>query len=173
MHRLVSETLEIHEKLQRMYKTVYTQIAAVRDKVVDLEQGDRADAAYLMREMAGLFDDLRKEANACKDLLAKTMCLIWAHEVVGDLTTDRSIHGKLARATPRTNMTINIPRPDDPRFVTLCDWLGIPDEVIADGIMRPHWPSLRERISERIAAGEPAPKGFDPYTEHTVTLVAK
>lgn len=175
MHELVHETQKLHEKLKRTYETTYAHFVKVRDvDQAELTQGDRADLALLMREVGDMLDDLRKEAGANRELLDKVMCLIWTTEAEDSLL-GKSIRGEIATATPDVRMAVNPPHPkrDRAKYELFANWAGLSAEFAESGLMRPHWPTLREMLSERMAQGKPLPPGIDAsdtYAVYSTTL---
>lgn len=179
MHESVAESVTLLDRVQRMHRVLYAHFGKIETvaKSSDLSQGDRADLAYLMREIAALCDDCRKEAKTKRELLDRIICLVWTKQCEDDPDeTSRSIKGEIATATPRIRLSFKPPHPRDPEYVTLLSYFGIDDHVIADGALRPHWPSMTAYLSKLMEEGKPLPPGIDPsdtYPIYATTLTKR
>lgn len=66
------------------------------------------------------------------------------------------IRGRWATGTPDARVNPRVPSfsGDPDGYAAMCQYFGVP----ADGLFRPHWPTIRELVNQRLAAGEPLPK---------------
>lgn len=163
--------------VRRNHKLRYGQIVKLRLKLSEgqLTQKERVDAAYILREMADVYDDLRKELRATQELITKMVCAAWIKdsETLSPDSMNRSIRGELALGTPDIKFTANVPSASkDPelykKFMTA---MGVDESL--HGMIRPHWPSMREYISTELAAGHPPPPGINPddlYPDYRLSL---
>ncbi len=163
MHEVVQEACTLLTRVERFHRTVLVHTLKLKELVAspELTQGDRADLAYLMREMGSMMDHLRKETNDRRRMLDRVMCMVWTSQCEDKPDTRRSIHGALATATPKIKMSVNVPSPksDPVGFAALCTHFGLSPDAIEMGLMRVHWPSLVEHVSELAENGLPLPPG--------------
>lgn len=179
MRSLIFESLTTLEATRRMHATVFRVINRVKDAAgkEPLEQSERVDLAFLMRELSELCDDLRKESNKARELLDNVMCAVWAKEFEEHPETG-PIRGTLATATPKVRFGVTLPsKSKDPeRYEEFMRWLEIPQELIDAGVVSTHWPRMTEWLTERAKEGRPMPAGIDvesTYPVYSTTLRRK
>lgn len=165
MHEIVTEAAALLSRVQRFHRTVLAHTIVLKELVETpaLTQGDRADLAFLMREISNMMDHLRKETADRRRMLDRIMCIVWTKQCEEDDSVTRSIHGELATATPKIKMAANVPSPkNDPKgYQLLCEHFGLDSVAIEEGLMRVHWPSLTEHISQLAEDGLPLPPGVN------------
>lgn len=149
--------------VRRNHRVRYEQIVKLRRKLSEgqLTREERVDAAYLMREMRDVYNDIRKEFDATIELITKLVCAQWVKDSENiNEQVSRSIRGELALGTPSIKFTANVPSPhkDPERYKALLDSMGI--DPANHHLVRPHWPELSEFISAELAAGRPPPAGI-------------
>lgn len=171
MHEQVKELLIIHEKLERMHRTLYSRMQAIEGstKNTPMKQHDRVDSIYLMRLLEELLDDTRKEIKRTKELLERITCITWAK----DINSEPTIRGRLCRGKPDVSKAAKIPskskNPEE--FAALMSSLNIPQDMVELGVVKPHWPNLVQYLTAQSAEGKPFPPGIDPTTSFDVYKV--
>ena len=166
MHDAVLIALRRYQSLERMYPAIYSDLSRLETlaKSSDLTQGDRADAAYAMREISRVVADIRKEADRIKRLLDQVMCVVWTTNCETDDSTPRSIHGEVAIATPNVKMGVTLPtkNTDPENYRTLMQHFGFSDELIEADAVRTHWPGMVQYMTNLMEEGKPLPPGVRP-----------
>jgi len=133
-------------------------------KVHGLAKETLADEAFVLRQLEELADDTRKDCRAVKETIEKCACLLWVEENMNTSGRGDPIRGDLCVATPDVKEMASLPRPktQPEQYGALMTWLGIPLSVVAQDLVRPHWPGFTDKISELAATGQPLPPGIDP-----------
>lgn len=141
------------------------------------ECGDLVDMAFLMRKAMELAEDLRKELRGTKEFLERFICLRWLVDAKGvnDADVDMCIRGKLATGTPRVRTTASLPlETKDPKaYYAFMKRIGVFGQAIRRGLVRPHWPSVTDYLSDLMAQGKPLPPGIDrdrTYSTYQVVM---
>ena len=86
-------------------------------------------------------------------LAEKLCCLAWVRRGVPE-----NIKTAHCNAAPNVKHSPKIPKEGSEDYEKLLQFYGVPSGTP----FRPHWPALRDRISEDIAAGRNVPPGIDP-----------
>lgn len=147
--------------MKAVYLSCYELISVLRDELragkFDLK--DMVNAIYVMREIAKLADDLRKENEGVLHLFENVACAMWVTN-----SEAKSIKGALATGTPDVKLALKIPnaRTEPEAYAKLMKHFGIPMQVVSDKIMKPYWPGLCAYISTLSEEGKPLPPGVDP-----------
>lgn len=129
----------------------------LRNDVLDVAA--LADSAFLLREVARMHDDLRKECERLRDTVESKACLIWIN--VGD---DSPIHGEMATASPDMKITPTLPsfKSDPEAYRTLLEFMGVSEEAIDRGTFKVYWPAFCDYVTDLTKQGKPMPPGIDP-----------
>lgn len=172
MNSQVVHLLIMHEKLERMHRTVYALMQSVETSVKTdpMTQHDRVDSIYVMRLMEALLDDTRKETKKVKELIEKITCLTW----VKDATAEPTVRGTLCRGKPDVRQAARIPSQtkEPERFAELMAALKIPIEMVERGVVKPHWPNMVTYLTNLSVEGLPFPAGIRPDDSYDVYSVS-
>jgi len=167
MNEVVGKVAMVHADLDREYTEWYKLLRVVAAAITgeeDLSQEDRADLVYFMKQLADSWDDLRKEANKIREVLDNIMGTVWVADSLNGKTKQKSVKGTIGLVTPKMKITPKIPSPrtEPTKYGMMLKDLGVTnDEVIERGVLRLHWPSMTEWLTELAEQGKPAPKGVD------------
>ncbi len=166
----MDKTIQIYDSTQLLHRTLIENIIRVRDSLAELPLKDMVDIAYALREISRLLDDGRKECAECIKLMERAMCIGWIQQCI-QTGSDDPIRGEYAIGTTQTRQMMHIPKRDTEEYESLLSWLGVPN----DGLVRPHWPSMVEHISELLSEGKTPPTGMTgkPYPVYSVVLRKK
>lgn len=144
------------------------------------DKHDAADAAYALREVHDLCDDVKRRChrlNAAAQRLGASLQL-----ADGSPEAIRTDH---CTATPKMRTIVSMPkRSTHPKeFGALMSHMGVPRQLweARDGdenkeAVRPHWPGMIDLIADLLAEGKPMPPGIDPnktYAEYTLVIRGK
>ena len=138
----------------------------------------QTDAAYALREIAKLADDIRKCCEQERRIAERMACML---TIQSDGTT-QAIKTEYCTATQQVKTLVSIPKQStDPEgFATLMRYLNVPEALWNDAVtnakypaVQLHWPGLCELLSNHCAEGKPLPKGIDPNktsADYTLTI---
>lgn len=169
MHSAVKEAVLLHERAVAFHADAYRVLKLVSDmtkKGNALTQEERADLIYFMKHVGDIFEDIKKEAHANRELLDNVLCAVYTAS--GAAAKERSVKGNIAVATPDVKVQATCPSAtkEPTRYGMLMRALGVTNEdTIARGLLTVHWPRMVEYCTELSREGKPLPDGIDP--EHT------
>lgn len=138
---------------------------------------DQADAAYALREIADMVDEVRKMANSTGELAQRFACII-----AGATGNPEPIRTEYCTATPDVKPIASVPRQSsDPEgYALLMEHLGIPRAMWDRGddksVVKPNWPGMMSYLAEQMKQGKPLPPGIDPdktYSEYRLLIRKK
>lgn len=159
------EFQQAHKLVANAHTELYNRLAnlqASAERTVDLET--LADLAYTMREIETLLDDSRKQAKHLYEMLSQKISLLHfsAAQISGSLKA-APIKTYHCTVSPTVKMSASTPsaksQPDE--YAAFMRGLGATDEQIASDTLRPHWPSVTEWLSARLAQGHALPDGIE------------
>jgi hypothetical protein len=157
-----------------MHAEIYRELSQLKEQ--SLKCGDMqelADRAYALRDMHKYVDDLRKELDQTKSVCERIACLLWAKDSEGDpIRTDH------CTASPKIKYMASLPsRTRDPEaYANLMGHLGIPDGLLPEDVVRPHWPGFVNYMTRLAEEGLPLPEGIDvdkTYPVYSLTIRGK
>jgi hypothetical protein len=149
---------------ENLHNTLYAELSKTEQEMKVKSPEELTDIGWICKKMYEQLDDIRKEVDKLQSLAEKIACLKAA--TVGAT----KIVGQLATGTVDVSMSANTPHPtrNPEDFAKLCDYLGIPDEVVQNDLIHQfHWPSFKEYFSKCMSQGKPAPPGIDLEKTHT------
>jgi hypothetical protein len=118
---------------------------------------DLVDAAFLLKKLAEMADDLKKEANRSRDVIEKQCCQQWLVDMSTKLDADDVIRGVLASGKPKPRIVPIIPKAGTPEYESLCLDMGLSPDF-SDGYMfHIHWPHFVEWCNKQLEAGKKLP----------------
>jgi len=132
------------------------------------------DAGYFCRRVERWADEMRKEAKARAEMIAREIAVRAARLVVESPDAETTVRGTHAIGIPDVKTAAAIPKVGSPEYAMLCDWLGIPAEAYETGAIRFHFNTVAQIVSDRAAAGQDAPPGITKtYSMFTCTFKAR
>ena len=158
MYRKVADS---HRRLLADLQSVRQATAAGR--VADLPE--LADQVLAMKECQKLADDQAKDLQKVVELTERTLCLLWAQGTSGE-----PIRTEHTTVTPRVKMAVQLPkqRTDPEGYAAIMGYFGVNKLATEGELLRAHWPSMVEHVSELLSAGKPLPPGIDPSRTYPV-----
>lgn len=130
----------------------------------DLEE--LSDAAYVLREAYKHADESRKELKRLDERVAMLFCVLWAN----DPNSPETVRTKWCTCTPDPKQRVLVPTPnkDPERYRAVLEWLGVPEEQIASGVLRVGWEEFGEWVTAKMRNGDPLPEilASKKYTEY-------
>ena len=145
-----------------VHDTAYSEIAETREQMKLSSPEELTDIGFICKKMYEQVDDLRKEIQRLQDLAERLACL------KGEVEGKPRFAGTLATGTPSVSMSANIPHPkkNPEQYTQLCDYLGVPEQMVQWDLFRIHWPGFKEFFTAQMAAGKPVPPGVDVDKTH-------
>lgn len=161
----MKQTIKIHDEMQELHRVVIENTVRLRNAIGKMTPECMTDVAYGLKEISRLLDDGRKECDDLVKLFEKALCIVWVQRGVNTGNTD-PFQGEFAVGTPQIKQMVRIPRRDTDEYDKLMQWLGVPD----GDLVRPHWPSMVEHVTELLSQGQQPPDGMtgEPYPIYAV-----
>lgn len=161
-HPAIDSLLTRLAQTRAMYKVLFQANVDVRGLVKDskLDEHQMTDAALLLKRIAELADDIRKECDSTLGILENATCAIWMHKSMIDSSTAGDIKGFIAQGIPELKMRATLPHRSSPEHSLLMQSLGLP--AGRESMFHLHWPAYCEFLQKLAEEGKPAPPGQDP-----------
>lgn len=164
----LKEALAALEAVSEAHAQFFRAQLRIRSEAGTLSQSDRVDCSIVTKHTAKLIEDVRSECNRTLETIARFACLAWITEADPPST----LRGTLGSGTPDVKEGPQLPKHGTDEYNALMEWLGIPPTA-ADAI-RPHWPTLTERITELAKAGQSPPSFISrTFTQYVLTTRAR
>jgi hypothetical protein len=159
--------------MQETEKTVFAHSfevhASIYKLLLELKSGatirslpELVDLVYALKKSSELLDDVRKEVDQLKEFIERLACLAWLTQASGE-----NVKTEYCTGTPDVKQMAKVPKPGTEEYVALMNHFG----VDPSSPVRPHWPSMVERLSAELAEGKPLPPGCDPASVYQVFRV--
>lgn len=163
----MKDILRIYHQIQRVHRNMIEQVFKLKKTIASRSLEEMVDLAFGLKETASLLDDARKECTACQEILEEVACVLWVQKSLQD-GTDESIHGEFATGTPRVKTMMHIPKRGTDEYEVLMASMG----VVNGDLIRPHWPSMVDHVTNLLSEGKEPPPGMSgkTYQRHNVTL---
>ena len=130
-----------------------------------------ADVGFLCREMENIYDELRKEVKARKELAGRIIAEESARRVTQDPSAEMNVRGTLCTAQPDVKLIPSIPRPGSPEYERLCQHFGVAEEFAGLGVIRYHFNTMVDYLAKLMAEGRPLPDGIvKTYSQFTTVF---
>lgn len=120
---------------------------------------DLCDIGFLCRELNKISDELRKEAEAKKDLIGMKIAYIMTERSVSEPDINMTVHGELATGSPDVKTAAAIPKWGSPEYKALCDYFKIPEEAQQTGMFSVNYNRMADIITRMAEEGKNPPPG--------------
>jgi hypothetical protein len=180
MYKLAFESIKEETKL--MIEAYLELEGQLQDPEIDEADTlmEVADMLYAMKETYNMHDEMRKALGRLirgklQPQLCKEMALRLSDE--GIMQT-RSVRTEWTVATPRYDTQVPLPKTDidDPKYVGMCQFLDIPQDVINSEVVKFNWKGFGKILGEKLEQGLPLPEGHtlnDVYFHYSVSCRKK
>jgi hypothetical protein len=164
----------LEDEVNDRYKKLYSQLRDLKVEVtLEPERANdelRAeglkgyvDAAYAIFKMEQLIDEIRKQVKKRRETYERIVCIAWLQQGTGE-----SIKTEYVTANPDTKNFITYPKsPDEVGYREMMRDLGVAEETIEKGIIKPDFNQMKEYVSDLMARGEPVPAWSATEVPHT------
>jgi len=172
---IIKEFVEVREQVQLLYNLVYGFLAKNNEliKSKKLSSEELCDFGFLCRGLENLFDELRKESKARKELCGSIIAYRLTMASVSDPTLKMRVQGQFATGTPDVKMQAALPKKMSPEYFQLTDHFGIPRNVVETGILKLDWKSVIELCTKLMHEGKTIPNGFGKQYPLYTTIYRK
>lgn len=163
--------VSLYRRVKNLHEEVYIPLVRARQGNNHANEKELADAAYVLREIERLANDIEKEARLSRELMEKLACA-----VVLETSNEDKIRTKYCTATLDLKTMRSIPKRDDlANYVPFMSSLGVDPAKVELDLVRPHWPSLVEHITslERNGKNPPPGMGKDSYNLYRLIIRKK
>lgn len=152
----------VFSECQLLYNLVYGFLSGATPTIKSkaLDNAELTDFGYLCRELENLFDELRKEAKARKELCGNIIAYRLIKASLTDPTITMKARGTLATGTPDVKMQAALPKKFTEEYFKITDFFGVPRDVAETGILRLDWKKVTEYCTQLTEDGKPIPEGF-------------
>lgn len=159
---ITSEFAKILGECQMLYNLVYGFLSEQTPQIKSkkLSSGELTDFGFLCRELENLFDELRKECKARKDLCGSIIAYKLVQESLTDPTAAMQSRGTLATGTPDVKMQVGLPQKFTDEYFQLTDYFGVSRSIAGTGILRLDWNAVVEYCTKLANEGKEVPLGF-------------
>lgn len=165
----------IFEECQLLYNLVYGFLSeatpTIKSKILSNEE--LTDFGFLCRELEHLFDELRKECKARKELCGGIIAYRLIQESLTDPTITMKSKGTLAIGAPDVKMEVGLPKKFTDEYFQLTDFFEVPREVAETGILRLDWQMVTRYCTKLMQDGKSIPEGFGKKYPRYVTTFRK
>ena len=169
---IIKEFVDVREQVQLIYNLVYGFLSKNNEllKSKKLNSEELCDFGFFSRELEKVFDELRKEVKARKELCGQIIAYRLVQASLSDPTIKMQVQGQFATGSPDVKMEAALPKKFTEEYYQLTDYFDVPREVAASGILRLDWKQVTEFLTTRMNDGKSIPKGFGKkYPRYTTT----
>lgn len=163
----MKRTIDTCNHARELHRTVVENLFRLKDQISSMSLEEMLDFACCVKETAHLLDDSRKECEDLQKTLEQVMCVVW---IAKSLSTNKDdpIRSEYAVGTPRVKITMHIPKRGTEEYDALMTSMGVSN----GDLVRPHWPSMVDHVSELLSKGKMPPPGMTgkTYNVHSVTI---
>lgn len=170
---IVKKLRGVFEEVQLTYNLTYGFLSEITPtiKAKELTVNDLTDIGFLCREMAKIFDELRKECEARQNLCGSIIAYQLITKTLTDPNASMKSKGELATGTPKLKMQAALPKKFTPEYYQITDFMGVPRDVAETGVLRLDWRRVVEYCTEMAEKGKKMPEGFGKqYPLYTTTF---
>lgn len=152
----------LKKKLEKEQSELLFELQELKElskRNLEFNLADLVDIGYLLRELATIKENLRKEINRTLKQVDKTIGIKITQKNMEDPNniTD-SAKGELASGKVRVTQQPVLPKRDTEEHKALLAELGITDPL---NVVAFHWPSMTETLTQNLEAGGNGFKSLD------------
>jgi hypothetical protein len=171
MHQRTNDGLRLLEQAGKIHKETCIFLSEAREDVNRgrMPTADMVDFAYVLKKVAELHEDVRKELAKLEKTLDIAAC---ARFVVESATAkEPNIKGELCTGTPAIVEMPKLPQRDSADYGKLMKHLGVDAKAV--DLVRLHWPTVESMVAGLQAEGRPLPPGLAGQLTMTDSVVRK
>lgn len=159
---IIKEFLTVNDQIHLLYNLVYGFLSKNNEvlKAKTLSSEELCDFGFFCREIENIFDELRKEAKARKELCGQIIAYRLVQASLNDPTLSMKVKGQFATGSPDVKMQAALPVKFTDDYFKITDHLGVPRDVAATGVLRLDWKAVTEYLTKLMNDGKSIPEGF-------------
>ncbi len=171
---VIAEFLTINEEIASLYNLLYGFMSKNTELIKSLRYSKRdngasasgmsneamCDFGFFCREAENTLDELRKEVKARKELCGQTIAIRKTQDSLSDPNIKLKVTGQYATGSPDVKMQAQLPKKFTDEYYQITDFLKVPREVAATGVLRLDWKATGEFITQLANDGHKPPAGF-------------
>lgn len=160
-------TIKIHDRARELHRVVVENLFRLKNELSSMSLEEILDVAYGLKETASLLNDSRKECEDVMKMMGQVMCVMWVQKNI-NTGCDDPIRSEHAIGTPHVKKMMHLPKTDTDEYTALMRYMGVKEGAL----VRPHWPSIVDHVTELLSNGKEAPPGMTGkiYDIHTVII---
>jgi len=169
---IIKEFVFVQNEVQSVYNLVYGFLTKNNEllKSKKLNNEELCDFGFICRELENIFDELRKEVKARKDLCGQIISYRLIQNSLSDPSIKMQVDGQLASGIPDVKMQAGIPNKFTEEYYQLTDYFGVSRKVAESGILKLDWKMVIEFLTQQMNDGKKIPEGFGKqYPLYTTT----
>ena len=159
---VIAEFQTVNEEVAQIYSLVYGFLSKNNPliKARETKTETLCDFGFFCRELESVFNELRKEALARKELCGSICAARKTQEAIADPSIKLKINAQFCTGSPDVKMQAKLPVKMTEEYFALTDYFQIPREVAAAGAVRLDWKGTGKFLTELAATGKKVPPGF-------------
>lgn len=168
---VIKEFLMVKDEVHLLYNLVYGFLSKNNEllKSKKLSNEELCDFGFFCRELEKLFDELRKEAKARKELCGQIIAYRLTQASLSDPTLKMKVRGDFATGIPDVKIEMGLPKKFTEEYYQITDHFDVPRKVAETGILKLDWKSVTEHCTKLVQDGKLLPKGFGKqYPKFTI-----
>ena len=162
---------ELFKLVDKAHDEIFTEMIKLEDELPETDIYEATDWVYAFREMADKLRTIRVKADVMKINCQNLACALYVVQGPNSpIIRDGNIKTGHCTGTPDLKQGAHIPKlkKDPEGYYAVMDYLGIPKGIVEKDLVRPHWPSVVDHLSELASLGKPMPPGIDPTKTYPV-----
>jgi len=164
-----------YESIKEQFVDGYEEFSILRDEVREnkFNTEELVNRIYVLRECAKYLEDLRKETEGVVNIMEQMCCALYLIQHANSPEKADPIRAPFATGTPKTMMRAKLPKlhEDPERYTQLLDHFGVSPDQAVKQVLRPHWPSMCQYLTDLAEQGMPVPAGIKPGETYPVYSV--
>ena len=143
--------LSVYTDATKSHEWMLEQLAYVQQNVTHGDPALLMDAIYALKQTAKHAEDVRKELNKALERLQKLGCLAMAQ------LPEPKLSGEWATGSPDITEQPYMPAPSDESYAAFMGALGVNDELLQRGTVKPSFSGVQNLIANAATEGKPIP----------------
>jgi hypothetical protein len=144
--------------LQLLQLAIHEELSQLQNQMSSLKIEELVDIGFFCRRMEEISNSLRRDCEGRVSIIGRTLAAYVGAEALRG--NEVNLSGEFATATPTIREKPKMPSNDSPEMRELLRWIGVSDEVINKGYLRPSFSQLEAELTRRLETGEKPPPGI-------------
>ncbi len=159
----------LHDRVRELQMAIHNAMAGIPNSIAVEEIPDLVDAGFLCREIANMSEDIKKISENRKTIIGRFLAARASVAAMQGSIVD--LRGEYASASADIQVKPKFPEEDTAEYFELMRWIGLSDEMIQRGMLRPSFTKIQEELTKRVERGEKPPPGImNTFTDAQVVF---